>query len=238
MLRVHPLLHTPDPGQLGTVLVALGLAPAAQENGWMVLDAGGGRITLCPSGSGGESTTLGFEVGDLGVFAQRTRASGTAAEVANDPDGVPRVQVSAPPLTFHAGLGERQLPTGPDPALTVVTIWRTPDTAGAAEVLANMGARVRAATPDAGDASKLPGHGPMDFLAKNGGVVAVRRAPREEFEVGFEYAGDLTVLGERLVAAGFASRVTIADRHLTVDLGAGRPVRIAKQPEVDPGREA
>ncbi|NOJ61945.1 MULTISPECIES: VOC family protein [unclassified Arthrobacter] len=229
MLRVHPLLHTPDPGQLGAGLVALGLAPASQVGGRLVLDAGGGRITLCPSGPGGEPVTLEFEVGDLNVFAQRTRASGTPAEVVNDPDGVAKVQVSAPSLSFHAGLGERQLPAGPDPALTVVTIWRTPDTAGAAEVLGNIGARVRAGTPAAGA---------VDFLAKNGGVVAVRQGPRQGFEVVFEYAGDLAVLGERVAAADVTGRVTGGDRQLTVELGAGQQVRVVERPMDDHGVEA
>lgn len=223
MLRVHPLLHTPDPEQLGAGLAALGLTRTAYGDGRVVLDAGGGRMTVCPSGPGGESATLEFEVGDLGVFAERTRASGTAAEVVNDPDGVTRVQVSTPRLTFHAGLGERQLPAGPDPALTVVALWHTPDTAGAAEVLANIGARVRAGSAD---------FGAVDFLAKNGGVVAVRQGPRQEFEVALEYAGDLAVLGERVAAAGLTGRVTgpDGDRRLTIECGAGRPVRVGERP--------
>lgn len=231
MLRVHPLLRTPDPGQLGAGLAALGLTRAASSDGRLVLNAGGGRITVCPPGPSGGSTTLEFEVGDLDVFAERTRASGTAADVVNDPDGVAKVRVSAPRLTFHAWLGERQLPAGPDPALTVVTIWRTPDAAGAAEVLANIGARVRAGTPVAGA---------VDFLAKNGGVVAVREGPLQEFEVAFEYAGDLAVLTGRLSATGFTGRITgtDGDRHLVMERGPGLPLRVAERPTDDGGVEA
>lgn len=75
MLRVRPLITTPDLPGAARFLQALGLHPAGDPvaaGTHAVFDAGSGRVALhgCVPGSPGEGTAaLAFEVADVREFA-------------------------------------------------------------------------------------------------------------------------------------------------------------------------
>ncbi|WP_051427261.1 hypothetical protein [Arthrobacter sp. H20] len=227
MLRVRLTLFTADPAQAAALLQALGLISGEATADQRLFDASGGRIAVHKAGAGTHGLViLGFEAGVLDEFARRTRESGTAAEVVSGPDGEPTARVTMPGLTFTVDRGERELSTGVHPHLTVVCVWHTPATTSAARALRDIGAR-----PRTGETS-----GPLDFAAKNGGLVSVRPAEQQRFELGFEYAGALSELLSRVQNAGFpAELVDIgADRFLRVPLPTGRYLIIAVRRE-EPG---
>jgi hypothetical protein len=82
-----------------------------------------------------------------------------------------------------------------DPALSVVAVWFTEDTAGAASTLRSIGARPLP-VPDNDETA--------DFTAKNGGVLMVRPgAAPGRAGLGFEYSGDLDALRDRIESSGW-----------------------------------
>ncbi|MET3921177.1 VOC family protein [Arthrobacter sp. UYEF20] len=209
MLRVRPIHFTSRMDQWERLLTALGMVMTVDDGDWQEFDAGSGRLALHRSAGGSAddgTTAFGVEVGDLTEFARRTNQAG--AETGN-----------APAEPVQADHGESCRITGEDgfsfladkaahgancadadPALAVVEVWFTPDAAAAAQTLRNMGARLRPAPDDDETA---------DFTAKNGGVLMVRPAGgAARSGLGFEYAGDLSALRERLAAAGHRVSMT------------------------------
>ncbi|MDQ0870525.1 hypothetical protein QFZ70_002998 [Arthrobacter sp. V1I9] len=209
MLRVRPLHFTSKIESWDRLLTALGLVLTEGDGGFRVFDAGSGRLALhdVPEGTAGDGTTaLAVEVGDLAEFARRTNLSaadeGTAPAEIITADHGEACKITAPdgfsfladPAALDAQGG------GGDPALAVVGVWLTEDTASAAQTLRHVGARPRP-VPDADETA--------DFTAKNGGVLLVRPAtgtPRSG--LGFEYDGGLEPLRERLASAGFEAGIT------------------------------
>ncbi|EMY33173.1 hypothetical protein D477_016275 [Arthrobacter crystallopoietes BAB-32] len=195
MLRVRPVHYTSHPQEFKRLLTALGMAVTADYGTWIELDAGHGRLALhaMPAASTGDATTaLGFEARDLETFRQRTEDAGSHA-VPFSADHGANVKVIPPDgLEFVVDrANESAHEHDADQALAVVAVWLTPDVAGAAKVLADMGARERSRTEDA-----------ADFTAKNGGVVHVRHAREPDADLAFEYDGDLQVLHGKLAGAG------------------------------------
>lgn len=203
MLRVRPLVHTPDPVAAAGFLQALGLRRAedpAANGAYAVFDAGSGRVAVhgCEPGAPKEGVTaLAFDVSDVREFARRTTEAGTAVELSEEEYGL-AARITAPDGTsFLAGIGPRE--TGaPSSPLAVLAFWSTPDVGPVGRVLADMGARPRTG------ATAGARH---DFSAKNGGLVGVRAAERPVVALAFEYDGDVRELVGGLAAAGVEAAV-------------------------------
>jgi hypothetical protein len=211
MLRVRPLHFTSAIESWDRLLTTLGLVLTEGDGGFRVFDAGSGRLALhdVPEGAEEDGTTaFAVEVGDLAEFARRTNLSaqddGTSPAEIITADHGEACRITAPDgftlLADHAA--HMAQCADADPALAVVGVWFTEDTAAAARTLQHIGARPRP-VPDADETA--------DFTAKNGGVLLVRPAsgpPRPG--LGFEYDGGLEPLRARLAAAGFEATITEA----------------------------
>jgi hypothetical protein len=211
MLRVRPLHFTSAIESWDRLLTTLGLVLTEGDGGFRVFDAGSGRLALhdVPEGAEEDGTTaFAVEVGDLAEFARRTNLSaqdgGTSPAEIITADHGEACRITAPDgFTFLADHAAHMAQCADaDPALAVVGVWFTEDTAAAARTLQHIGARPRP-VPDADETA--------DFTAKNGGVLLVRPAsgpPRPG--LGFEYDGGLEPLRARLAAAGFEATITEA----------------------------
>jgi hypothetical protein len=211
MLRVRPLHFTSAIESWDRLLTTLGLVLTEGDGGFRVFDAGSGRLALhdVPEGAEEDGTTaFAVEVGDLAEFAHRTNLSaqdgGTSPAEIITADHGEACRITAPDgFTFLADHAAHMAQCADaDPALAVVGVWFTEDTAAAARTLQHIGARPRP-VPDADETA--------DFTAKNGGVLLVRPAsgpPRPG--LGFEYDGGLEPLRARLAAAGFEATITEA----------------------------
>jgi hypothetical protein len=209
MLRVRPLHFTSNIEAWDRLLTALGLVLSEGDGGFRVFDAGSGRLALkgVPEGAAEDGTTaLAVEVGNLAEFARRTNLA--AQDDGTTPAGLVMAdrgeacRITAPDgFSFLADKAAQNVQdTGADPALAVVGVWLTEDTASASATLRHVGARPRP-VPDADETA--------DFTAKNGGVLLVRPAsgtPRSG--LGFEYDGGLEPLRERLTSAGVEASIT------------------------------
>lgn len=209
MLRVRPRHFTSNIEAWDRFLTALGLVLTEGDGGLRVFDAGSGRLALIEAGEGAAedgTTALGVEVGDLAEFARRTNLA--AQDDGTTPAGLVMAdygeacRITAPDgfsfLADKAAHGAQCADA--DPALAVVGVWLSADTASASNTLRHIGARPRPA-PDADETA--------DFTAKNGGVLLVRPAsgtPRSG--LGFEYDGGLEPLRKRLASAGLEASIT------------------------------
>ncbi|WP_104167056.1 VOC family protein [Arthrobacter sp. SX1312] len=234
MLRVRPLVHTPDLPGAASFLRTLGLAPAQHPvptASCAVFDAGSGRVALhaCTPGSEEDGTvTLAFDVSDVREFARRTAEAGTAVGLSDEGHGL-AARVTAPDgLSFLAGVGPRETGAPPSP-LAVLALWHTPDVGPAAKVLGDIGGKPRTSS-DAGTWH--------DFRAKNGGLVAVSAGPRTAVDLAFEYDGDVRGILAGLAAGGpEAVVVEGADgRSLRVRAPWGAEVRITEWQRDSSGR--
>jgi hypothetical protein len=222
MLRVRPIHYTSRMDQWGQLLSALGMVRTVDDGDWQEFDAGSGRLALHrvaagaaavgDAGNAQDSTMLdgrtdfGVEVGDLAEFARRTNLAGvedgtTPAELVSARHGDTCRITGVDGFGFFADKAAHGAQCADaDPVLAVVEVWFTPDAAAAAQTLRNMGARLRPAPDDDETA---------DFTAKNGGVLMVRPASgAARSGLGFEYAGDLAALRDRLAAAGHQVSLT------------------------------
>ena len=218
MLRVRPIHFTSRLDEWERLLSGLGMVKTVDEPTWREFDAGSGRLALhlVEQGSAEDGTTsLGVEVGDLSEFARRTEeagaAAGTTAELI-DADHGPSCRITAADgFSFLADPATRTTDgswggsAAADPGLAVVGVWFSEDAVAATRTLRDIGARPR----------PLPGSGTgVDnadtdtaeseaFTAKNGGILMVGAgAGTGRAGLGFEYAGDLAALRERLSEAG------------------------------------
>lgn len=209
MLRVRPIHFTSRPEQWERLLTDLGMIRTVDDGSWKEFDAGSGRLALHAAAAGSPedgTTAFGVEVGDLAEFARRTNEAGadsgaSPAELTQADHGDACRITGADGFSFLADKavhGARCADA--DPALAVVGVWFTPDTAAATETLRTIGARPRP-VPDADETA--------DFTAKNGGVLLVRPASGEPRSgLGFEYDGDLGALQDRLTGAGHEVSMT------------------------------
>ncbi|CAN7210950.1 VOC family protein [Arthrobacter sp. LjRoot14] len=209
MLRVRPVHFTSRPDQWEQLLTALGMVKTVNDGPWKEYDAGSGRLALhaAESGSAEDGTTaFGVEVGDLAEFARRTNEAGvesgtSPAELVDADHGAACRITGEDGFSFLADKAAHGAQCADaDPGLAVVEVWFTPDAAAAAQTLRNMGARLRP-VPDDDETA--------DFTAKNGGVLMVRPVDGAARPgLGFEYAGELSVLRDRLAAAGINVTMT------------------------------
>lgn len=217
MLRVRPIHFTSNLEQWQRLLTVLGMVKTADDGELQEFDAGSGRLALrrTDPGSAQDGTTVfGVEVGDLDEFTRRTNEAAAEAERAAEAEGAGPAAAEAMAALIDADHGRTcriRARDGfsffadaaahgancadADPALTVVAVWFTEDTAGAASTLRSIGARPRP-VPDNDETA--------DFTAKNGGVLMVRpgTAPARA-GLGFEYTGDLDALRDRIESAGW-----------------------------------
>ncbi len=225
MLRVRPIHFTSRPEQWVRLLTALGMVITVDDGDRQEFDAGSGRLALhrvpagTPPGAGEHGTKdgtapdgtthFGVEVGDLAEFARRTNEAGV--EGGTSPAELDRASHGHTcRITGEDGFGffadkaaHGAQCADADPALAVVEVWFTPDPAAAEQTLRKMGARLRP-VPDNDDTDFIPA-----FTAKNGGVLMVRPAAgAARAGLGFEYAGDLSALRDRLAAAGHRVSMT------------------------------
>lgn len=224
MLRVRPIHFTSRLDEWERLLTSLGMVKTVDEPTWREFDAGSGRLALhfAEQGTAEDGTTsLGVEVGDLKEFARRTKEAGAAASTAAGgttaeliaADHGPSCRITAAdgfsfladPAT-RAGDGSWGGSPEADPGLAVVGVWFSEDAVAAAQTLRNIGARPR---PVPGAGGSAVGDADTDtaeseaFTAKNGGVLMVGAGTGTgSAGLGFEYAGDLGALRQRLEEAG------------------------------------
>ncbi|MHA7283087.1 VOC family protein [Arthrobacter sp. TMS2-4] len=226
MLRVRPVVSTPDLPGAARFLQALGLTPAqdpAPNGSDAVFDAGSGRVSLhaCLPGSAEAGTVdLAFDVSDVREFARRTAEAGArvTVELSGEGHGL-AARVTAPDgLSLLADAGPRETGAPPSP-LAVLALWYTPDVGPAATVLGDIGAKPRSSS-DAGTRH--------DFRAKNGGLVTARTGARTAAELAFEYDGDVRDLVRNLTVHGFEPMVVdeIHGRSLRVPAPWGAEIRV------------
>ncbi|MDQ0754330.1 VOC family protein [Arthrobacter sp. B3I4] len=224
MLRVRPIHFTSHLDQWDRLLTDLGMVKTVDEATWREFDAGAGRLALHFSEQGAPedgTTAFGVEVGDLAEFARRTSeagaqtatpgTAGTAAELIDAEHG-PSCRITAPDgFTFladpatRASDGSWATAAEAEPALAVVGIWFAQDPAAATRALRDIGAQPRP-VPGADDADTY-GEETETFTAKNGGILMVGAAAGAasgtgSAGLGFEYAGNLDGLRQRLAEAG------------------------------------
>lgn len=228
MLRVRPIHFTSHLDAWERLLTDLGMVKTADEPTWREFDAGSGRLALhlAEAGSAEDGTTaLGFEVGDLKEFARRTKEAGAAASTAAagttaelvDADHGPSCRVTAAggysflaDPAVRASDGSWGGSADADPGLAVVGVWFSEDAVAAARTLRDIGAVPRpvpgsVAVGTNTDADTAESEA---FTAKNGGVLMLGTGTGPgQAGLGFEYAGDLDSLRERLTAAGHEAAV-------------------------------
>lgn len=187
MLRVRPIVFTPNFKAFSELFTALGLDLVEDAPGWQVFAADSGRVAVHVADA--PSIGFSFEVGSVEEFARRTVESGTDAVVIDTADGR-AARITAPDgrtfLAYEASL-ERAAP--PAEGLAVMPTWYTINVADGEKLFRAIGARKRSS---AGDGSWV------DLTAKNGGLVAVRRADMNGSELAFEFAGEIATLQERV----------------------------------------
>ncbi|GAA2174832.1 hypothetical protein GCM10009784_14780 [Arthrobacter parietis] len=190
MLRVRPIVFTPNFDAFSELFAALGLRQVEDAPGWRVFAADSGHVALHVAHQ--LSVSFSFEVGAVSEFARRNAEAGTAAVVIDTADG-PAAQVTAEDgrtfLAYEAAL------RGTAPAeegLAVMPIWLATNVAAAAKVFSDIGARKRFSS-EAGSR--------VDLTAKNGGLIAVHGADKGSTELAFEFSGDVEILQPRIPTA-------------------------------------
>ena len=250
MLRVRPIHFTSRLDEWERLLTGLGMVKSVDEPTWREFDAGSGRLALhfAEQGSAEDGTTsLGVEVGDLKEFARRTKeagaadsttAGGTTAELIEADHGPSCRITAADGFSFLADPASRASDGSwggspeADPGLAVIGVWFSEDAVAAAQTLRNIGARPR----------PVPGSGvggadtdtdtaeSESFAAKNGGILMVGAGTGAgSAGLGFEYAGDLGALRQRLEEAGHEAAVieeaAVPTLHVANPDAGGTPAR-------------
>ncbi|MET1020868.1 MAG: VOC family protein [Arthrobacter sp.] len=227
------------------------MAKTVDEPSWREFDAGSGRLALHfvePGSTGDGTTSLGVEVGDLKEFARRTKESGAAngASTAEliDADHGPSCRVTAADgFSFLADPATRASDgtwggsPRADPSIAVVGVWFSEDAVAAAQTLRNIGARPRPVPGSDASDTDTDNIESEAFTAKNGGILMIGTGTGTA-GLGFEYAGDLGALRQRLEEAGQEAAVleeapfpTLHVANPDADGGAARPpLWISKAP--------
>ncbi len=229
MLRVRPIHFTSRLDEWERLLTALGMVKTVDEPTWREFDAGSGRLALhfVEEGSAEDGTTsFGVEVGDLKEFARRTKEAGaadgtggTTAELIEADHGSSCRITAADGFSFLADPATRAADGSwggsaeADPGIAVVGVWFSEDAVAAAQTLRHIGARPRPVpgTGAGGNADTNTDTNTAEseaFTAKNGGILMLGAGTGTgSAGLGFEYAGDLDALRERLNEAGHEAAV-------------------------------
>ncbi|GAB3272129.1 VOC family protein [Arthrobacter pigmenti] len=207
MLRVRPIHFTSRMADYRKLLTGLGLSVSVDNDGYTEFDAGSGRMAIhaAEAGAADDGTTaLGFEIRDLDEFIRRTNAAGTKAEVFEAGHGTAaRIAADDGVVFLCDPAPESTTPeAAPDPDLSVLPLWMTPDVNSARKILGDIGARPRIIA-DAGTW--------VDYSARNGGLVAAHQDGTTEILLAFEYDGALETLQDRLAGTGIEA--TIIDEN-------------------------
>ncbi|MDN4642995.1 VOC family protein [Arthrobacter sp. PsM3] len=227
MLRVRPIHFTSRIDAWERLLTDLGMIKTVDAPTWREFDAGSGRLALhfAEVGSAEDGTSsFGVEVGDLKEFARRTKEAGaaeggTTAELVDADHGQSCRITAADGFSFLADQAARATDGSwagsaeADPDLAVVAVWFSEDAVAAARTLRDIGARPRP-IPGSSAVGNADTNTDVDtveseaFTAKNGGILMVGTATGAgRAGLGFEYAGDLGALRERLGEAGHEAAV-------------------------------
>lgn len=201
MITVRPVQYTSDVTGYRTLFGALGLVELPPDVGgdatsdWSVFQAGSGRVALHRVDPGDPLdgvAALGFETDELDEVADRLaavtsvrrfeRSHGRAIE-ATAPDGLPLVLLAPTPTSATPEVS----------ALAALGLWLTADTRRAIGVLKALGLR--------GDVRSESGAW-YQARADGGGLAAVHDGRGAEAQLSFEYAGEVTVLQQRLERSG------------------------------------
>ena len=225
MLRVRPVVRTPQAGAWAQLLLALGLTELGNATaGERCFAADSGRILL--STAPAFAIELGFEVRDLEKFARWTRSDGTEVLLRTAEAGPIGHLSATDKLQFTATPVDANVTAGSGPAvaagsLGVLALWNTPDVPGSAQTLRNIGAQESPGGPG------IPG---THFRAGHGGHVQLRSAITPEVELELGIAGDTGELAARLAAAGFETRFAQGahGRTLLVQHPDGGELRLAQ----------
>jgi len=220
MLRVRPIHFTSRLDEWERLLTVMGLVKTVDEPTWREFDAGSGRLALhfVEEGAAADGTTsFGVEVGDLKEFARRTKEAGaaegvTTAELIEADHGSSCRITAADGFSFLADPATRAADgswggsSEADPDIAVVGVWFSEDAVAAAQTLRHIGARPRPVPGSGvGDSSTAESEA---FTAKNGGILMLGAGTGTgSAGLGFEYAGDLDALRERLNEAGHEAAV-------------------------------
>ena len=185
MLRVRPLILTPHFDATVTQLRELGLDTLEIGSDCADFDSGNDKVREIRESTQASRTELAFELRDATIFVRRTLADGSHAELA-DTDNGPGAKVTAPDgFSFSLAESEDLRLPHPDTALAVTAIWRTPDTAAANKVLANIGAKFVRDLPDGGAL----------YRAKNGGFVATAQGEVSGVELELKHGSGILTFG-------------------------------------------
>lgn len=189
MLRVRPIILTPNFTQTVAQLVELGLSCLENDGDWAVFDSRNGKVGVFIEAPKTEGIELAFEVRDAAIFVRRTLEDGTHAEETDTSTG-PGARVTAPDgFTFELASSEDLSLPEPDAdpfaPSSVTAIWRTPDLAAANKVLADIGAK---------HVQDYPGGGAL-FRAKNGGFVATAQGAVTGVELEIKHQGERLTFG-------------------------------------------
>lgn len=193
-ITIRPIVFTGNLTGWRRLIQALEGRLLVEHPGWLVYAVGSGRVALHDAAGSDDppgTVRLGFETDDLQQWSRATSAEHTLEETdhglaatARAADGQWFWVDSPTPGTVEAAA---------TPRLSALPIWVTADTAGACEVLTQVGARARTAGNDATW---------TDFSCDGGGLVAVHRGDGLGTVMAFEYTGDVEALAPRLEAAG------------------------------------
>lgn len=221
MLRVRPIVLTPNFDAFSELFERLGLERTGDAPGWRVFTADSGRVAVHVADE--PSVSFSFEVGSVEDFARRTVEAGTAAVVVDTADGRAAQVTTGDGRTFLAYEAPLKQAAPPREGLAVMPIWYASNPSAAAKVFADIGARKRRSS-DAG----------TDFTAKNGGLVAVREAETSSAETGtaelaFEFLGEVTVLQRRISGATLVEEGH--RRSLRLPNPDGGEIRVNQWPE-------
>lgn len=221
MMICRPVQYTSRIDEYRELLSALGLSALPSDQGgdgsadWSVFQAGSGRVALHRVDPGDPldgAAALGFETDELDEAATRLaavtsvrrfeRSHGRAIE-ATAPDGLPLVLLAPTP-----GSSTPQVP-----ALAALGLWLTADTQRAIGVLETLGLR--------GEMRSKSGVW-FQARADGGGLAAVHDGGSAVAQLSFEYAGDVTVLQQRLERSGVGT--SLVDESYGRTLLVDRPV--------------
>ena len=217
MLRVRPIVFTPNFNAVSDLFTALGLALLEDAPGWRVFAADSGRLAVHAGDQ--PSVSFSFEVGSVDEFARRTVEAGTDAVVVDTADGRAARVTAADGRSFLAYEAPLSNEGPPTEGLSVLPIWYALNVAAAETVFTDIGARKRLGS-DAGSW--------VDFTAKNGGLIAVHEADKPRTELAFEFSGDVEPLQERLRLASIHSALIDEDygRSLRLPNPDGGEIRV------------
>ena len=199
MIRVSPIVFTPNVAAWSTLLDAVGLVVVEDSPGWKTYAAAHGRINLHEE-TNRPRVELWLEATDPVALAHQL--AGEAGRVEEHPlDGGPTVWDVEIPGTLRIGVspladGTRESAAGADPDLSVIPLHYTPDVPGARDAVDQTELTPRIAS----DGGRW-----VDYAATDG-LLALHEGTLGAV-LSFEYAGSLDDLAERLASRGITAPI-------------------------------